>query len=161
MKLLALDISSTNIGYVVWDGDAATLTGTLALKGDLLARIVAAQPRVEALVEQVQPDAVAYEGPAHRAHALSMIAQQRMVGIVLLIAGMRRLPLIEIAPAAAKKALSGNGNANKQMMELCAGAYLTGHDEHQADALGVALAAWPTFRQQQADQQRTMKRRAA
>ena len=148
MKLLALDISSTNIGYVVWDGDGAETVGTLTLKGDLLARIVAAQPQIEALVERVQPDAIAYEGPAHRAHALSMVAQQRMVGIALLIAGLRKIPLVEIAPSAAKKALSGNGNANKQMMEMCAGAYLSGHDEHQADALGVALAAWPGLIQQ-------------
>jgi crossover junction endodeoxyribonuclease RuvC len=145
MKLLALDISSTNIGYVVWTGDMVDLAGTIVLKSPILMRrLIAAQPQIEALIEQVQPDAVAYEGPAHRTSALSMVAQQRMVGVALLSAGLRRIEAIEIAPASAKKALTGNGHAKKEQMMFHAGQLVGVQiDEHQADALGVALAAWP------------------
>lgn len=154
MKLLALDISSTNIGYVVWDGSRVGAFGTLALKStNLLTRLTMAHPLIESLIDRTNPDAIAYEGPAHKTYALAMIAQQRMVGVILLTVGMRHLPLIEIAPAAAKKALTRKGNANKDTMQLYASAYTDlPFDEHQADALGVALAAWDTL---------TQKRRAA
>jgi crossover junction endodeoxyribonuclease RuvC len=146
MKLLALDISSTNIGYIVWDGDTVTLFGTIVIKGELFDRLIKAHPQIEALIDRAQPDAVAYEGPAYKTSAMAMIAQQRMVGIALLVAGLRRLPVMEIAPATAKKALTGAGNANKHIMQFHANQYAdrvdVPFDEHQADALGVAMAAF-------------------
>lgn len=143
MRLLALDASSKSIGYVLWNGTCVLAHGTVHLSGKTLyARIVVAYHVACTLLATHTPYDVAIEAPAHHTHALAMIAQQRVMGAILLAVASSGLPVVEVPPTKAKLALAGKGNADKTMMQLAARAYLTpGFDEHAADALGVALAA--------------------
>lgn len=151
MNTLALDISSTNIGAVALVDGSVAWAGTLVLKGDLWHRIRQARHELLAhLVPQLAAyaiDAVAYEGPAHRAQILSVVAQQRMVGVALLTLLERQpdLWIVEVSPATAKKALTGSGRADKAAMILSAASQITWRQptEHEADALAVGLAAQP------------------
>lgn len=144
-KVLGLDCSSTHIGWCLWTGTAATAHGTIALRGDLTARISLAEIALSELFIRHAPDVIAIEGATTR-YASHVIAQQRVVGVLMLAATRMGLLTVEIAPATAKKALTGSGKADKQLMQTMAANYLQDYDEHAADALGVALAAYPLVR---------------
>lgn len=140
-SLLALDISSTNIGWCLYADGSPKAHGTLKLKGDLHQRIALTEPLIEDLVRRLKPDRVAIEAPAYSRNTAT-VAQQRCCGVVLLVLGRHKLATVEIAPNTAKKALSGSGRADKKAMIAAARDYLDGQfDEHAADALAVALAA--------------------
>lgn len=141
--LLALDISSTAIGYVVLDGTVVRNRGTRLLKSKCLqTRVTMAYHALRLLLDEVQPTHLAYEGAAYHAQPLALIAQQNVVGVLLLLCEQRGLTAIAIPPAAAKKALTGQGNAPKAaMVAATQTAFGTLRiSEHEADALGVALA---------------------
>lgn len=146
MLIFGFDISSTNIGWVINDNGHFT-HGTIKLKGELWPRISAARDAVAKLIIPTGPreDApiIAYEGPAYKASPMAIIAQQRVVGVVVgaLLAAYPTAVIEEIAPTSAKKALAGNGRADKHAMIAQARLYLPNCTEHEADALGVYMAA--------------------
>lgn len=70
-------------------------------------------------------------------YANAIIPQARVSGAVLAVVAERGLLWVEIAPAQAKQALTGKGNASKADMKQAAGL----SDEHQADAYALAIAA--------------------
>jgi len=98
---------------------------------------------------------VAYEAP-HAQYAKPVLALGQAVGILKTVVWRTReetkgfLPLLaEISIAEAKFALTGRGNANKKMV-LNMARKLSGCKElnqHQADAYGVACAAWGKLHQ--------------
>jgi len=144
--LLALDASSTSIGAVVWnrteDAFVHSLVWHAPRTAAIGARIELAATWLKERVFLWPPDVLAYEGPAHRTTPLALIAQQRMVGMVLYLAQRNGMPTIEVPPATAKKALTGSGNASKTLMLATARTIIgTPVSEHESDALGVALAA--------------------
>lgn len=138
MRILALDISSTYIGVVLVDGPALVEHKTWRLRGQDHGRRCRAA--VDALDRQLQADPdvdlVAIEAPVGK-FAKAIIPQARVSGAVLALLAERRIAWVEIAPAAAKKALTNKGNADKAAMIAAANL----PDEHQADALGIARAA--------------------
>jgi Holliday junction resolvasome RuvABC endonuclease subunit len=142
MTTLALDISSTAIGFVVRDGDSALTLGTIKLKARRLnTRIAMAHLAFQNLLERHAPTAICFEGPAYAGHGV--VEQARVVGVLCLLAEQRGLEPVEIPPSSAKKALTGKGNANKELMLMHARGILRDAqqlDEHSADAYGVLLA---------------------
>lgn len=179
MKLLALDCSSITIGWVLWNGAAPLARGTedLCSACALFDRIRLARIRVTQLLHKHNPTDIAVEGPAHYTKPLAMVAQQRVMGGILLAVGDwidstgNQIEVIEVPPKSAKSALTGNGNADKEMMvnqallegyiPIPAGGEMTqayiDQYEHEADAIGVALG----YREykQKADTKKTRKRR--
>jgi Holliday junction resolvasome RuvABC endonuclease subunit len=137
--ILALDISSTKVGIVFYHG-AVLDHAEWTLQGDIAERCRLAYNRFYSALEKYpQVDVLAVEAPVAR-YASSVIAQSRVAGAILALAGQRNLPLIEVSPTAAKLALAGVGNCSKDTMMARARAYgVIG--EHAADSLGVALAA--------------------
>lgn len=149
--ILALDISSTNIGMVVLDSSSTTVLYKATARLDredapLPKRIVRASEWMERILMQLQGDGVrlrlvAIESPAHTARPLAMIAQQRVVGAVMVILTKAGLRVVEISPTTAKAALAGSGRADKHLMIHCAHMIMGECTEHEADALGVALGS--------------------
>ncbi len=139
--ILALDASSTKIGYVYWDGSVLS-RGTIDLPGKLPIeeRCQRAYGWIDDIVRFRRPDVVAIESPVAR-FAKALIPQARVSGAIMAICALRKLLVHEITPAEAKMALTGKGNADKIAMMDAAVAYGISGDEHQADALGIALAA--------------------
>lgn len=138
--ILALDASSTMIGYVVYSS-AVLAHGEHKLQGaDIAPRCQTAYELIDSLLARyVAIDCIAIESPVAR-FAGAVIPQARVSGAILALAALRWKHVIEVTPAAAKLALSGKGNCSKDTMMARANAYgVVG--EHASDALGVALAA--------------------
>jgi Holliday junction resolvasome RuvABC endonuclease subunit len=138
--ILALDISSSNVGLCFFHDGRALDSDEWILKGDIAERCRLAYSLFYTALERYpQIDVLAIEAPVAR-FASAVIAQCRVSGAILALAGQRNLPLIEVSPAAAKLALAGSGNCSKDTMMARASAYgVVG--EHASDALGVALSA--------------------
>ena len=106
---------------------------------DRLARL---QIELEALVARLAPDAAAVETPFHGASARSALQLAHARGAILAVLARAGLAVAEYTPAQVKKAISGNGRAEKSqvgaMVERLLGLDRAGarHDGH--DALAVA-----------------------
>lgn len=152
MKILGLDLSTTHIGTAIVDSNGQYLNaGELTLAGDFDARMRRAVHEIAILLASWQPDIVAIESPFVGKNRQTALQLGLMRGIAWTIA-IRRLNIvpIEITPAEAKQALTGNGRASKTDMmyfaRLHSAVYLP---EHASDALGVAIAAWGQWREAQ------------
>ena len=139
--ILALDASSTTIGYVVYAGTVLAF-GEHKLGGaDIACRCQTARDILTLLLTRY-PDVavVALESPV-ALHAKAVIPQARVSGALLsLVAERAGLLWCEVPPAQAKRALTGHGNATKDEMQQAAVAYGV-RGEHASDAVGVAKAA--------------------
>jgi Holliday junction resolvasome RuvABC endonuclease subunit len=140
--ILALDASSTSIGYCVYGGHVIDSSEIKLTGNDIAQRCRQAYAALGLILEaHSEIDVIAIEAPVAR-FAKAVIPQARVSGALFALAGLRDINIIEISPTEAKRALTGKGNADKHMMQAAAAAYdVTG--EHAADALGVALAAVP------------------
>ena len=167
-NILALDISSTAIGWCWMRADGVPLAKSIALgtKADIAARCAKAQTEVALLLTACTAiDCVAVEAPV-ALYPNAVIAQCRVAGAVLAELSAHGLAWCEIAPTSAKRALTGRGDAKKlQMLQAAAphfrhdplclefaerrgvwAAWMRDtcvYDEHAADALGLALACAP------------------
>lgn len=140
MKILALDISSTTVG-VCYDGQPRE---TWKLKGDDIASRCQQARALLARRLQAEPDVdfVVFEEPVGK-FIKAIIPQACVQGAVLALLSERSIAWRKLAPAVAKKALTGKGNAKKPDMIAAAQQALGGRelDEHQADSYGLWLAA--------------------
>ncbi|MBE9212058.1 crossover junction endodeoxyribonuclease RuvC [Plectonema cf. radiosum LEGE 06105] len=97
------------------------------------------------VIEQFQPDLVAIEKFFfYRMSNTILVAQAR--GIIMLVLGQHRLPIVEFAPAQIKLALAGYGKAEKSEVQEAVAReldldYIPRPDD-AADALAIALTAW-------------------
>jgi Holliday junction resolvasome RuvABC endonuclease subunit len=155
--LLALDPSSTNIGWSLWDIACGRLIagGTLKLGGKNLAirlsaaRVAIGQLITNLLADHPIPGAVAYEYGAFASTGRD--EQQQALGVIRMVLyellGLSEEHTIKVAPNAAKKALTGYGkrigthDEDKQRMIDASAAHITGADDHAADSAAVAIGA--------------------
>ncbi|MCJ8281189.1 MAG: crossover junction endodeoxyribonuclease RuvC [Rivularia sp. ALOHA_DT_140] len=97
------------------------------------------------VVEQFKPDLVAIEKFFfYRMSNTILVAQAR--GIIMLVLGQHRLPIVEFAPSQIKLALAGYGKAEKSEVQEAVAReldldYIPRPDD-AADALAIALTAW-------------------
>lgn len=140
--ILAIDASSTTLGYVLWQAGAVLAFGEHRLAGaDIACRSRSARDILERLLDRYAGVCVvAIEAPVAR-YASAVIPQARVSGALLsLVAERVGLLWCEVPPAQAKRALTGHGDASKEEMQAAARVYgVSG--EHAADALGVAKSA--------------------
>lgn len=140
--ILALDASSTTIGYAVVVEQKPIHVSTAVLRGSIGARIDAAEQLLARLLAKWSPAMLAIEAPAYHAKPLALIAQQRVAGVLLLLAYRSAIPVVEIPPSEVKKTFTGSGTASKEQMQQVAKLWSgLACDEHGADALAVAWAA--------------------
>jgi Holliday junction resolvasome RuvABC endonuclease subunit len=161
--ILGLDISSSAIGWCLHNGTVLD-RGVIRLdsKSDISERCLSAKNEIEVLLMRYAVDAVAIESPVAK-FAKAVIPQARVGAMVLLACAEHSLAWCEVTPTAAKLALADDGAAVKrEMLEAAArhfcyradaleyretrgewGAWAVDmlYSEHEADALGVALAA--------------------
>lgn len=120
MIILGLDMSSTTIGYALIGGDAPPAWGHLTLSGDIAQRCEAARSGVSRLLSDHRPALVVIESPVAR-FAKALLPQARVSGAVLALLAQRSALWQEVAPAVAKRVLTGDGAASKaQMVEAAA-----------------------------------------
>lgn len=157
-SLLALDCS-TFVGFAFFSApDARPKCGTWkAPKAwvieDYGRRFAAFHDFLADTLTTMQPDALAFESPILPRGTMSMQTTEHtlrtligLVSIAELIARLREVRCLEVNVATAKKALTGNGRAEKS--DMVAAATNRGWavaDDHQADACAVALVAMETL----------------
>lgn len=138
--ILALDASSTTIGWVLYAGTVID-HGEHKLQGnDIAVRCQTAYEVLTLLLDRYpEIDCLAIEAPVAR-FAKAVIPQARVSGALMTCAAQRWKYVVEVTPSAAKLALAGKGNVGKDTMMARAQAYgVVG--EHASDALGVAIVA--------------------
>jgi crossover junction endodeoxyribonuclease RuvC len=100
---------------------------------------------LHALLNHWQPNLVALEKLFfYRMGNTIAVAQAR--GVIMLVLGQHRLPIVEFTPAQIKQALTGYGNAVKHDVQQAVARELNldiiPKPDDAADALAVALTAW-------------------
>ncbi|BCU78814.1 crossover junction endodeoxyribonuclease RuvC [Luteolibacter sp. LG18] len=149
MRVLAIDPAIRNTGYAVLDGDPRRPT---VLAYDVIhiparlaqsAALAAVRTHLSHLIEQFVPDEVAVEGIIYVQSHQTAISMGAARAAALIAAADRGLPVYEYAPKKVKKAIVGNGTADKQQVAFMVRALLglsetPPHDA--ADALAIAFA---------------------
>jgi Holliday junction resolvasome RuvABC endonuclease subunit len=145
--ILGLDCSTQNMGWCVLDAVQLwpILSGETCLPGlDLDERIAAAGDLVAfRLARRKDWLAVAFEDPYVGRNKQTSLKLAQVVGAIIHAASDFHVRLMRIAPATGKLALTGCGAAHKvAMIAAVKQQFSIEHPgEHQADAIGIALAA--------------------
>lgn len=98
---------------------------------------------IASVIERYAPSEAAVEAPFHGASARSALQLAHARGVVLAALGGSSIPVFEYTPATIKKAVTGNGRAEKSQVEamvvrLVSGSVATGQTD-VADAIATAL----------------------
>jgi Holliday junction resolvasome RuvABC endonuclease subunit len=145
--ILGLDCSTLNLGWCVLDVKTARpiASGETPLIGADLDERIAAAASLAAfrLARRSDWALLAFEEPfvAHF-NRKTGIKLAQITGALVYVASEARVRVLRIAPTQGKLALTGSGAARKvAMIEACRVQFGLSAGEHQADAIGVALAA--------------------
>ncbi len=149
MVVLGIDPGTANTGYGVVARHGARL---VALDGGVIEtaagldpgeRLAAIFDRVDGLLAEYSPDALAVEDLYFGANARSAFAVGQARGVVILAAGRRGIPCRSYTPQQVKGAVCGSGKAGKAQVQRMVQALLSLTDlprpDHAADALAVAI----------------------
>lgn len=153
MRVLGVDPGITVTGYGVVSGDKSPsvitageikpdLKLTMAEKLDLIFR------RIEDVIGETSPDAVAAEGLFYSKNAMSVIKLGHARGIIFLASARAKIPIYEYSPREVKSAATGYGGAEKGQVEAMIKKLFCLTEEtgnHMCDALAVALCHIHTF----------------
>lgn len=149
MIVLGIDPGSRFTGYGVIERRGGSLRavaqGRIALdvRGSRCGRLRKLAERVEALLVEHRPDAVAVEALFHGLNSRSLIVLAQARGAILSVLGKHRIEPAEYSPAEVKSAITGNGRADKEqvarMVELLLGERDPGRSRDASDALALAL----------------------
>jgi crossover junction endodeoxyribonuclease RuvC len=149
MVILGIDpgLAHTGFGVVARRGSAlAALDGGVVATAAGLAperRLAALFARVEALLDEHEPEAVALEALFFGQNVRTAFAVGQARGIVLLAAGRRGLACVDYTPQQVKGAVCGSGRAPKEQVGRMVQALLAlpapPTPDHAADALAVAI----------------------
>jgi len=105
-------------------------------------RVQALHLAIHALIHRERPDLVAYEAPHGEQNPQTFRKLAALEGAILAACARCGAPALDVQPSAAKAALAGDGRADKAAMIAAARqAFAADLRSHEADALGVALAA--------------------
>lgn len=106
-------------------------------------RLLKVRDEFRAFVELYRPAALAIEGQYFHQQRSVAFSVGQAVGVVLLTAAERELPVFEYGPMQVKQALVGTGRADKAQVAFMVRAILglreTPKSSHEADAIAIAL----------------------
>lgn len=148
MRILGLDpgLGTTGWGLIEADGNRLRHIANGQLKTDSAAelprRLAHLADQLEALLIDHRPDSAAVEEVFVNKNPQSTLKLGQARGVVIMIAARARIEVGEYAARLVKKAVVGNGNAEKAQIHamisrLLPGAKIAGPDA--ADALAVAV----------------------
>ena len=111
----------TGYGLISCEGKRMSLIGCGVIKmgkaqvshADKLKRIF---DRVNSLIVEFKPSEMALEAPFHGKNVQAMLKLGRAQGVAMAAGLMHDLPVFEYAPRKVKMAVTGNGNASKEMV---------------------------------------------
>lgn len=148
MRVLGVDPGSYRTGWGILRGSAdrpgIIECGVIHLprKGTFASRLGRLQAEFRSLVDRLEPEAASVEAPFHGANARAALQLAHARGVILAVLGEAGVPVEELSPASVKKALTGNGRADKiqvrSMVARLMGDPGPGLSEDVTDALAVA-----------------------
>ncbi|HEV2062063.1 MAG TPA: crossover junction endodeoxyribonuclease RuvC [Solirubrobacteraceae bacterium] len=148
MIVLGIDPGVANTGYGVVRGGSRLVAldgGVIETPPGLAAerRLAAIFARLEELLDEHEPDAVALEDLYFGANAKSAFAVGQARGVVMLAAGRRSIGCSSYTPQQVKSAVCGSGRADKDQVIRMVQSLLCLAEppspDHAADALAVAI----------------------
>ena len=153
MRILGLDPGTATVGYGIIDdvdGQVAVVSyGAIITRpkdGDAARRLQIIFEKLNDLIVEFRPDAVAVEKLFFGKNITTAIKVGQARGVLLLALANAGLPISEYSPPEIKEAVSGYGNASKQQVQYMVQNIL-GLDEipkpdDAADGLAVAFTLY-------------------
>lgn len=123
MRVLGIDCGSQVTGYGVIDTDGTQhkLVEAGVIRTDasdpLPRRLLAIGEKLKEIIEQFDPEEAAVEDTFLKVNARSALRLTHVRGVALYVAAQAGLPCGEYPPAAVKRAVVGNGRAEKEQVE--------------------------------------------
>lgn len=119
--ILGIDPGTQILGYALLKGGAQpSLIEMEVLKltkeKDIYARLQMIHAKIIEIIEKYQPTEFAIEAPFFGKNIQSMLKLGRAQGVAIAAAMHYNLPVTEYAPKKVKQAITGNGNADKEMI---------------------------------------------
>lgn len=149
--ILGIDPGTQILGYALLKGgsnpqliemDVLKLTK----EKDIYARLEMIHVKIVQVIQQHQPAHFAIEAPFFGKNVQSMLKLGRAQGVAIAAAMQFKLPVTEYAPKKVKQSITGNGNADKDMVWKMLERILELKEKPRyfdaTDALAVALCHW-------------------
>ena len=147
--MLGLDPGSLKTGWCVVEGSGRRQQvieaglWRLPARQPFAARLGELNTRTLEIVERFLPHAAAVESPFHGVSSRSALQLAQARGALLAALGSRGIDVFEYAPATVKKAVTGDGRADKDQVRSMVGRLLGYDTQEVGDDLSDALAvAW-------------------
>ena len=149
--ILGIDPGTQILGFAILKGGSKpSLIEMDVLKltheKDIDARLQLIHAKIIALIKEHKPTDFAIEAPFFGKNVQSMLKLGRAQGVAIAAAMHYQLPVTEYAPKKVKQSITGNGNADKDMVWKMLEQILVIKKQPKyfdaTDALGVALCHW-------------------
>ena len=149
IRVLGIDPGTASTGFGIVESQGQRLTtvcgGVISTAAGVPVeqRLAAIAARLEELLDEHSPDALAIEEVYFGRNVRSAFAVGQARGAVFAAAGGRDVPCFSYTPQAVKLAVCGSGAARKDQVQRMVGALLSlpepPKSDHAADALALAI----------------------
>ncbi len=148
MRILGIDPGLERVGYGVVDRTGSQLKSVAfgliqTPKGNLNDRLRQIHDEVRELMQTHRPDALATERLLFTVNKTTAMDVARSLGCIQLAASFEQVPWCEYSPPEIKKAVVGNGSADKKQVQFMVTRLLslseTPKPDDVADALAIAI----------------------
>lgn len=123
IRVMGIDPGLTRCGLSVADGGLGRAVTPIAVgvartpsDAELPGRLLRLSNAAEEWMDRYEPDVVAIERIFERGNVSTVMQTAHAVGVLMLAASRRGLPVHMYTPSEVKKALTGNGRADKAQM---------------------------------------------
>jgi Holliday junction resolvasome RuvABC endonuclease subunit len=138
--MLAIDPSLNGTAYAYRDTQGKLVTGRIEPRRTGIARLHYVKQQIAAVVEEVRPTHVVYEGNAMQGKG-RVFDIGELGGVLKLHLWQAGITILLVSPSSLKMFITGKGNADKDVM-MAAAAVLAGRpfrNDDEADAFGLLL----------------------
>jgi crossover junction endodeoxyribonuclease RuvC len=155
MKILGIDPGSRSLGYGIIDIVSSKIRpveyGVVKLdpKEDLPIRLCGIYDGVKEIIEKHKPNLISVETPFFGKNAHSSFVLGHALGVIMLVVGQSQTKYNQFSPTEIKKAVTGNGLAEKSQVEYMVRAILALPSDKikddAFDALACAICGYNHF----------------
>ena len=114
MRFLALDLSTVDTGFAIYEEKDLILWGSLSYKGEIYDRMFQTVNAVHEIIIKDEIDEVIFEDSFAGSNKQVVVKLNRLAGGIIFISQTLSTPFCTYSPREIKKRFVGNGNACKQ-----------------------------------------------